>query len=120
MLQVSAVETICVFIEPVDFRKRIEGLCGICRRSEMDPLSGHLFVFRNKNQTMLRVMGYDSTGFWLFEKQLTKGRFPWWPAGEEVWNSLAAKELLVLLWGGNPDQARFVDEWKKIDSLSMG
>ncbi len=116
MLQVSATEVICVFVEPVDFRMRIEGLSGVCRRGGQEPLSGHLFVFRNKNFTMLRVMGYDSTGFWLFEKQLTQGRFPWWPKSEEAWSSLAAKELLVLLWGGNPAQASFMEEWKKVES----
>jgi hypothetical protein len=120
MLQVSAAEVICVFVEPVDFRMRIEGLSGVCRRGGQDPLSGRLFVFRNKTFTMLRVMGYDSTGFWLFEKQLTQGRFPWWPKGNEPWSSLAAKELLVLLWGGNPAQGSFVDEWKKVDSRSTG
>jgi len=116
MLQVSAVEIICVFLEPVNFRMRIEGLSGVCRQSGHDPLSGKLFVFRNKAFDAIRVMSYDATGVWLFEKQLARGRFPWWPRSGERWTSLAAKELLVLLWGGNPEEACFIDEWRKIDT----
>jgi transposase len=41
----------------------------------MTPRSGTLFVFINRNKTMVRSLIYDGTGFWLMTKRLSKGRF---------------------------------------------
>jgi transposase len=36
--------------EPVDFRKSIDGLCGVVESHlERDALTGHVFVFHNKS-----------------------------------------------------------------------
>jgi transposase len=36
-------------VEPVDFRRGIDGLAAICRqRLERDPMNGWAFVFRNR------------------------------------------------------------------------
>lgn len=63
-------------INPADFRCGIDGFVAICRRQlAQDPRSGILFVFINRNKTMIRALSYDGTGFWLMTKRLSKGKF---------------------------------------------
>jgi transposase len=67
------------------------------------PFSGTAFVFRNRKGTALRVLLYDGQGTWLATKRLSEGKFKWWPTGGgEAARSLAAHELQLLLWNGNP------------------
>ena len=48
MIQVTPQMRILVAVEPVDFRKGIDGLAGICKSLDLDPFSGCLFVFRSR------------------------------------------------------------------------
>jgi transposase len=107
---------ILVAVEPVDFRKGIDGLAGVCRRVIMDdPFGGTLFVFRNKRQTAIKALLYDGQGFWLFQKRLSRGRFTWWPEREgSVVEKLAAHELQLLLWNGDPRFGRVAAQWRKL------
>lgn len=103
-------------VEAVDFRKGIDGLVGICRgKLQMDPFSGCLFVFRNRSGRALKVLVYDSQGFWLCQKRLSKGRFQWWPKDEEgISRTLMANQMQTLLWNGDPDKIAVSPAWKKI------
>jgi hypothetical protein len=52
MIQLTAQMRILVAVEPVDFRRGIDGLCRLCRQSlSQDPFSGAVFVFRNRRGT---------------------------------------------------------------------
>ncbi|MFN2355924.1 MAG: IS66 family insertion sequence element accessory protein TnpB [Desulfopila sp.] len=117
MLQITPQMRIVLAVEPVDFRKGIDGLAGICRRIlQADPFTGTLFVFRNKTGTSLKLLGYDGQGFWLCQKRLSQGRFRWWPdKGDHQAQRLAALELQLLLWNGNPADAPVGTMWKKIE-----
>ena len=47
-------------VEPVDFRKGIDGLAGVYRNVICkDPFSGYLFVFRNGRGTAIKILAYD-------------------------------------------------------------
>lgn len=62
--------------EPADMRKNVNGLSGLVRKSMMlDPLTGHLFVFRNQRGDRLKVLYWDSDGFTIWYKQLQRGTF---------------------------------------------
>jgi len=116
MIQVSPQMRIFVAIEAVDFRKGIDGLCRLCRdKMKADPFSGSLFVFRNRKGTSIKLLLYDGQGYWMCQKRLSQGRFNWWPhsANKQV-SSLAVHELQVLLWNGNPEEAKVSPLWKKI------
>jgi transposase len=65
-------------IEPVDFRKGIDGLAAVCKQKlQKDPFSGVMFVFVNKSRQALRLLVYDGQGFWLCHKRLSSGRLRW-------------------------------------------
>jgi transposase len=105
---------ILLAIDPVDFRSGIDRLCRICRQTiKEDPLSGCLFVFTNRRRTAIRVLAYDGQGFWLCHKRLSQGKFRWWSKGEIV-SPLAAHELQVLLWNGDPKDSKVAPFWKEI------
>ena len=115
MLQLTPQSRILLATEPVDFRKGIDGLAAVCRQVLREqPLSGAIFVFRNRAGTALKLLCYDGQGFWLCTKRLSQGRFTWWPRGADASARLAARELLILLWHGNPQQAAMADDWKQL------
>jgi len=95
---------ILLVVEPVDFRKGIDGLAGIVRALDLDPFGGCLFVFRSRSGSSLRVLAYDGQGYWLCQKRLSKGTFRFWPKGGAL-HPLAAYELQALLWNKDPGHA---------------
>lgn len=120
MIQLTPQMRILVAVEPVDFRAGIDGLCRLCREVlASDPMSGAVFVFRNRRATALRVLAYDGQGFWLCHKRLSQGRFRYWPsAGGRVRRELLAHELQVLLAGGNPETTQAAPQWRPVTSTA--
>ena len=115
MLQLTPQTRILLATKPVDFRKGIDGLAAVCRRLLLEqPLSGTVFVFRNRAGTALKILMYDGQGFWLCTKRLSQGRFTWWPEDADASTRLAARELWILLWNGNPQQAGMAEDWKQL------
>lgn len=119
MIQITPQMRILMSVEAVDFRKGIDGLCGICRvQLSKDPFSGTVFVFVNRRRTAIKVLIYDGQGFWLCQKRLSKGRFKWWPKQnsdqDKSPRALAVHELQLLIWNGNPGSAEVEPCWKKI------
>ena len=117
MIQITPHMRIMLAVKPADFRKGIDGLAGICRKVlHADPQSGSLFVFRNKNGTSIKILIYDGQGFWLCQKRLSTGHFHWWPdKNDRETMLLAAHELQLLLWNGNPTKFPVGEMWKKIE-----
>ena len=115
MIQLAPQMRILLAVEPVDFRKGIDGLAGVCRTIlQSDPFSGHVFIFRNKRASAIKVLMYDGQGFWLCQKRLSKGRFNVWPTnGRLHLRQLAVHEVQTLIWNGTP--GRFAPLWKPIE-----
>jgi len=119
MIQITPQMRILAAIEPADFRKGIDGLARICREViRADPFSGVLFLFRNRSATSVKILAYDGQGFWLCQKRLSRGRFRWWPdtdRPEAEHRELAAHEIQILLWSGNPEESGIPAQWKRIE-----
>ena len=115
MLQITPQMKILVAVEPVDFRKGIDGLVRLCKESlKRDPFGGAVFAFRNRRGTALKVLVYDGQGFWLCHKRLSEGRFRWWPSTGGVTKKLAAHELAVLFSAGNPARTAAAPDWRPV------
>jgi hypothetical protein len=116
MIQITPHMRILAAVEPVDFRKGIDGLCRLCRRQlQSDPFDGTIFVFCNRRRTALRLLVYDGHGFWLCHKRLSVGRFRWLGKTTSLKrSSLAAHELQVLLWNADPSRLDIPTPWRKL------
>jgi len=116
MIQVTPQMEIWLAVESVDFRRGIDGLARLCREVlKADPFSGYLFVFRNKRGTAIKILTYDSQGFWLCQKRWSKGRFRWWPRdSDKKIKTLMAHELQLLIWNGNPAGGQVGPLWKQL------
>ncbi len=103
MIPVTASSPIMVAIDPVDFRRQMDGLIAHCRHVlSADPMTGTLFIFINRSKTMIRVLVYEDNGFWLMTKRLSKGKFTGWPKSHQAISPLSAKILMRLLQTPGP------------------
>jgi len=84
---------------PVDMRRSFDGLAEVVRSFlGQDPLSGDLFVFRNKTGERLKILWWDRGGLAIFYKRLERGTFRF-PAGRDRTVVVDQAQLLRLLDG---------------------
>ena len=115
MIQITPQMRILVAVDAQDFRKGIDGLARICREVlEADPFCGALFVFRNRRGTAIKILVYDSQGFWLAQKRLSRGRFRWWPTGATTAATLEAHQLQRLIMAGDPAARDAAPVWRRV------
>lgn len=118
MIQLTPQMRIVIAVEPIDFRRGIDGLCRICRETlASDPFSGAVFVFRSRQGTALKLLAYDGQGFWLCQKRLSRGRFVHWPRGRtasEKCRQLLAHQVQTLLVGGDPEATQAASQWRSV------
>lgn len=115
MLSLSPVSQIYLFAGPVDFRKGIDSLAGLCKAElGKEPYCGAIFGFCNRTRTTVKLLTYDGQGFWLCQKRLSRGKFEFWPQKGQSECKLEATELQILLANGNPSGAKLQPLWKKI------
>jgi transposase len=117
MIQITPHMRILVAVEPVDFRKGIDGLAALCRQAlASDPLCGTLFVFCSRRRHAIKCLTYDGQGFWLCQKRLSQGRFTGWPktdSGSSL--RLDPHQLHLLLWNGDPSKANAAALWRPVE-----
>ena len=114
MIQIAAQFRILVAIDAIDGRKGVDAIAQLCRQKlNADPLSGHLFIFRTRRGTAIKIPQYDGQGFWLAAKRLSKGRFRWWPAGTEAAQTPRAHQAQLLLAAANPE-AEAPPRWRPL------
>jgi len=82
-----------------DMRKSINGLSIlVSEQMELDPFSGHLFVFCNRKQNMLKILYWERNGFCLRHKRLEKDSFRW-PSSKKEIMTIERRELIWLMDG---------------------
>ena len=116
MIQLTPHMRILLAVQPVDFRKGIDGLAALCRQVlASDPLSGTLFIFCSRRRQALKCLMYDGQGFWLCQKRLSQGRFTGWPKGQSQGAlPLDAHQVHLLLWNGDPANAKAAPLWRPV------
>ena len=78
MIALSSATRVFVSQDPVDLRKSFSGLQGLVQdQLHQDPLSGHVFIFTNRNRNRLKLLYWDGSGLWCATKRLEAGRFNW-------------------------------------------
>jgi transposase len=84
-----------------DMRKSFEGLYALVRdRLELEPLSGHVFLFSNAQRNRLKLIYWDGSGLWVCAKRLEKGCFRWPPSETGQTKIVLSHEEMALLIGG--------------------
>jgi transposase len=83
----------------VDGRKSFDTLAEVVRTAlGRDPLSGDLFVFRNRCADKVKVLFWDGNGLVLYAKRLERGSFRFPVAGQTA-ITVSSTELMELLAG---------------------
>jgi transposase len=100
--------TVRIFLAaaPADMRRGFDGLAALTTSVlAQDPLSGHLFVFRNRRGDRLKILYWDRDGLAIWAKRLERGafRFPA-PAGGRV--EVTPAEMAAILEGIDLSRAR--------------
>lgn len=101
-----------VFVRPgvTDMRKQINGLAAMVQtQMSGDPLSGHVYVFANRQRRLLKGLYWDRNGFCMWQKRLEKDRFPW-PQSQE-----AAREIDSLRWRMLLDGIDFWNAYERLE-----
>ncbi len=87
---------------PTDMRCSFDGLCAlVSSHLGENPARGRWYVFVNRRRTMVKVLGFEYGGFFIWSKRLEQGLFasPRVPVPGQVSVSLSRTELSALLEG---------------------
>jgi transposase len=99
MLSLGLTGRIWLCVTPVDGRKSFDGLSAtVTTHLQRDPLSGDLFVFKNKRGDRLKILAWQGDGFVLYLRRLEKGTFAF-PTSATNEASITATELAMILGG---------------------
>jgi transposase len=97
---------ILLAVEPVDGRKGIDSLAGVLRAVlKGDPLSGDLFVFKNRTGDKLKILAWMGDGFALYLRRLERGIFAF-PTAIDASVSVTPTQMAMILGGLDPAKAR--------------
>ena len=82
-----------------DMRRGMDGLASLVQTTlEVNPFSGHVFVFRGRRGHLIKILWWGGDGLCLFVKRLERGRFVW-PQAESGRVYLTSAQLSMLLEG---------------------
>jgi transposase len=106
MLGLSPGLRVFLAVEPADMRKGFDGLAQLVRdQIAQDPLSGHLYVFRNRRRDRIKILYWDSDGWALWMKRLEKGSFRF-PEAHGGRVEVTPAEMAAILEGIDLSRAR--------------
>lgn len=84
---------------PADMRRSFDGLAAMAQSViGQDPLSGHLFVFRNRRGDRIKILWWDRDGYALWAKRLEQGTFRF-PEPTDGTVGITPTELAMVLGG---------------------
>jgi transposase len=94
------INKVFIHVDPVDFRKGINGLGAYVTNELGNSIQGkNLFVFGNRKRDKIKVMYWDDTGYAIWQKALEEDKFRW-PSSSEAEMIVDAETLKFFLSGG--------------------
>jgi transposase len=90
-----------LFLRPgsVDFRKGSNSLAQLVEQEmELSPFDKCMFLFCSRERDKIKILLWEDNGFWLLQKSLQKGKFPW-PRSLEKARAISNDQLMMLLAG---------------------
>lgn len=120
MLSLPPALKIFLAAAPTDMRKSHDGLAALVEHVlRENPLSGHLFVFRNKPGDRLKLLYWDTDGYALWYKRLEAGRFRFPVVSEgQTQVTITAAELAMLLDGVDLASVRRTKRFRLLSQMS--
>ena len=111
MLTLPASVRVCVARGATDLRRSFDRLSAQVQEVlRQDPLSGHVFVFFNRQRNRVKLLVWERDGFWLLYKRLEAGTF-----GALERDEIHGRELYLLLEG-----IEVVRERRRYTRLAIG
>lgn len=106
MLSLPTSVPIWIATQPTDMRKSFDTLAELVRQQlQADPLSGQLFVFKNKRGDRIKLLYWDEDGFVLLYKRLEVGTFRF-PQATQQGVQIRPADLQMLLDGVDLDSVK--------------
>ena len=106
MLNLPASVQIFFCMVPVNMRRSFDSLAEMVRAQlGGEPKSGHLFVFRNKQEDCVKLLYWDRDGYAIWYKRLEKGKFSL-PQGATRGFEMDATNFAMLLHGVDMQKTR--------------
>ena len=101
MLSLPPTVRIYLAAQPTDLRKSFDSLAALVREGlRGDPLSGDIFVFRNKTADRIKLLVWEEDGYAIWYKRLEAGRYRFPPSPEaQPRVEVRATDLIMLLEG---------------------
>jgi len=100
MLSLPPSVRIFLCLAPTDMRRSFDGLAAMVPASlSHDPLSGHLFVFRNRRGDRVKVLWWDRDGYALWYKRLESGVFRFPERNDSGAVEVSSSDLTLVLEG---------------------
>ncbi len=76
MIAFNRLTKVYACVDPVSMSFSYDGLFAMVQKQmQLDPLSGHVFLFVNKNRQMCKALYWDGTGLMILSKRLERGQF---------------------------------------------
>ena len=104
MLELAGGTTVYLACGATDLRKSYHGLAAVIKlKFQLDPYSRCMFAFCNRRQTLIKILQWDGSGFWILMKRLDRDAFHWPDTPDEL-RQVTLKEMHWLCDGLSLDQ----------------
>lgn len=99
MIALTSQHRYYLYRRAVDMRKSFDGLSGVVRNElGRDPMDGEVYVFLNRQRSLVKLLVWDRSGWAIWSKRLERGSYEL-PRSEASGMSLSWPELVLILEG---------------------
>jgi transposase len=90
-----------LYAKATDMRKSFDGLSGLVRNHlQRNPTDGEVYVFLNRNRSMIKLLQWDRSGFVIYTKRLEQGTFERPGSSDDQHSTLLKWDELVFILEG--------------------